>query len=80
MLFKNKIVDPIDDPMDTIENESVDGNRIFYIRIEFDRHHKGLHRNSFADSKYTGAVLCAKLKIIRQDRGEFNLKTDLKLG
>ena len=51
MLFKNKIVDPIDDPMDTIENESVDGNRIFYIRIEFNRHNKGLHRLSFSDHK-----------------------------
>ena len=51
MLFKDRIVDPIDEPIETIESESIDTDKIFYLRLEFDRHQKGLHRNSFSDKK-----------------------------
>ena len=47
MLFKDKSVDPIEEPMETVETDPVPEDRIFYIRLEFDRHNKGLHRLSF---------------------------------
>ena len=51
MLFKDKSVDPIEEPMETVETDPVPEDRIFYIRLELDRHNKGLHRNSFLDHK-----------------------------
>ena len=80
MLFKDKIVDPIDEPMETVETEPVPENRIFYVRLEFDRHHKGLDRLSFSNDRQIGMVTFKRLSIKRLERGEFNLKTDLKLG
>ena len=80
MIFKNRNIDPIDEPMETIENEPIDDNRIFYIRLEFDRQHKGLDRLSFSNENKIGSVTFKKLSIKRLERGEFNLKSDLKLG